>query len=180
MKGSNHLIGGVATAGCIVTSALIENKVGLIPIAGMGIAAIIGSLFPDIDSRTSKLGKKLKLTSIIVSKCFGHRGFFHSPLFIALTYLGCWFAFNHYNITDYSYIYLGFAAGMLMHLACDATTKGGIPLLYPWSKGKFSIGVLKSGNKYEKVSLWFLIILAIGLTIVMIYNGIYPGIIPLS
>ncbi len=173
MKGTNHMIAGACTAGCLVTSAVLQQNVGIIPIAGMAVAAVVGSLFPDIDSRTSKLGKKMKIASFLASKFFGHRGFLHSPLFVVLTYLLCWVIFKYNGILEYSYIYGGFIAGMLMHLACDMTTKGGIPLLYPWDRGKFSIGTLASGSKWEFVSLIFVMVLAIGITALMVYNGIY-------
>lgn len=173
MKGTNHLIAGTCTAGCLVVSAVIQQEAGIIPIAGMGAAALVGSLFPDIDSRTSKLGKKMKIASWMASKFFGHRGFLHSPLFVGLAYLLCFVLFRHYNITEYSYIYGGFITGMLMHLACDMTTKGGIPLLYPWDKGKVSLGVLSSGSKWEWISLIFVVLLAVGATVLMLHNEIY-------
>ena len=173
MKGSNHLIAGVCTAGCLTASAIIENEAGILTIAGMAMAAGIGSLFPDIDSRTSKLGKRMKITSWLCSKVFGHRGFLHSPLFLAITYILCWTIFRTNNIMEYNYIWGGFIAGMLMHLMCDITTKGGIPLLYPWARGRFSLGTLKSGSKWEFVSLFFIMALAIGITVLMIWNGVY-------
>lgn len=171
MKGKNHLIAGACTAACLTASAIIEHKVSIIPIAGMAAAACLGSLFPDIDSRTSKLGKKMKITSWLCSKVFGHRGFLHSPLFVALVYIVCWIIFSANDIMEYNYIWGGFIAGMLMHLMCDMTTKGGIPVLYPWSRGKFSIGVLPSGSKWEFVSLFFIIGLTCLITAVMIWNG---------
>lgn len=177
MKGKNHLIAGVCAAGCLTTSVVIEQQTGLIPIAGMAVATCIGSLFPDIDSRTSKLGKKMKITSWLCSKVFGHRGFLHSPLFIVLVYLLCWTIFKHNNIIQYNYIWGGFIVGMLTHLICDITTKGGVPLLYPWSRGKISLGVLSSGSKWEPVSLIFIMALIIGATVLMIWNGWYFSIL---
>lgn len=173
MKGKNHLIAGICTAGCLVASTIIEHEVGVIPIAGMAVATCVGSLFPDIDSRTSKLGKKMKFTSWLCSKVFGHRGFLHSPLFIGLTYLVFWLVFNANNIMEYNYIWGGFIAGMLMHLMCDITTKGGIPLLYPWARGKVSIGTLPSGSKWEFIPLFFIMALAVIITVVMVWNKIW-------
>lgn len=173
MKGTNHFIAGVGTAVCLTASAIIEHKTGIIPIAGMAAAACLGSMFPDIDSRTSKLGKKMKITSWLCSKVFGHRGFLHSPLFVALTYLIFWIVFDKNNITAYNYIWGGFIAGMLMHLMCDMATKGGLPLLYPWARYRFSFGVLQSGSKWEWISLLFILVLTAGLTVLMIANGIW-------
>lgn len=173
MKGKNHLIAGVCTAGCLTASAIIEHEVGIIPIAGMAAAACFGSLFPDIDSRTSKLGKRMKFTSWLCSKVFGHRGFLHSPLFVALTYLVFWLVFDKCGITEYNYIWGGFIAGMLMHLMCDMATKGGLPLLYPWARYRFRFGVLESGSKWEWVSLTFIMVLTIGISVLMMWNHIW-------
>jgi inner membrane protein len=174
MKGKNHMVAGACTAGCLVASAIFEGGVGIIPIVGMGAAAAFGSMFPDIDSRTSKLGKKMKITSWLCSKVFGHRGFLHSPLFAALVYLICWMVFDANNIpAQYCYIWGGFIAGMLMHFMCDMATKGGLPLLYPLARYRFGFGILESGSKWEWLSLVFIMVLAVGATILMIANGVW-------
>ncbi len=173
MKGKNHIVAGVCTAGCLVASAVIEHEAGIIPIVGMAAAACFGSLFPDIDSRTSKLGKKMKIMSWLCSKVFGHRGFLHSPLFVALLYLIFWMVFDRNGITQYNYIWGGFLAGILMHFMCDMATKGGLPLLYPLARYRFGFGVLESGSKWEWISLVFIMALAIGATLLMALNGIF-------
>ena len=174
MKGKNHMVAGACTAGCLVVSAIVEGNAGIIPIVGMGAAAAFGSMFPDIDSRTSKLGKKMKIMSWLCSKVFGHRGFLHSPLFAALTYLICWMVFDKNNIpAEYSYIWGGFIAGMLMHFMCDMATKGGLPLLYPIARYRFGFGVLESGSKWEWVSLVLIMALAVGATVLLMLNGVW-------
>lgn len=178
MKGKNHAIAGLCAGGCTVASIItaygIPGSGKTIAItAGTFAVAYLGSLFPDIDSRTSKMGKKLKITSKIVSSLFGHRGFFHSPLFAGLIYLLCRFLFERNGITEFSPIYIGFIAGMLMHLACDMATKGGLPLLYPYTRKRFSISILESGSKYEVIPLIFICMLAVGLTVFMLYKQIY-------
>lgn len=173
MKGSNHIIAGVCTAGCLTASAIIEQNAGIIPIVGMAGAACLGSLFPDIDSRTSKLGKKFKILSWLCSKVFGHRGFLHSPLFVALLYLIFWMVFDKNGITQYNYIWGGFLAGILIHFMCDMATKGGLPLLYPIARYRFGFGVLESGSKWEWISLAFIMALTVGVSILMIWNGVW-------
>ena len=50
----------------------IQNKLIFI------LVVILFSIFPDIDERKSKIGRKNKTISAIINFIFGHRGFFHS------------------------------------------------------------------------------------------------------
>ena len=52
-------------------------------------------------------------------------------------------------------------------------TKGGVPLLYPFSRKKISLTWCKSGGKYEFFTLGFLCVIAIVLTVLFIKNGIF-------
>lgn len=93
------------------------------------------SIFPDIDSPHSKLGKKLSLLSWIISFVFGHRGFIHS-IWIPLT-LSILFWYN-----GLSYIAIAIFSGYLTHLFVDALTRGGIRFLWfgPRISGFFRTG----------------------------------------
>ena len=51
------------------------------------LGASIGSLFPDIDNETSHMADKFPLTSNLINKTFGHRGFFHSILFMVALFV---------------------------------------------------------------------------------------------
>ena len=169
------MIAGLCTAGCITASVIMEQQATIVPIVGMAAATVLGGMFPDIDIRTSKISKRMKLTSRIISSLFGHRGFLHSPLFIGLVYLICLTIFQNKDIMQYSYIYVGFCAGFVMHLFCDMATKGGIPLLYPFYRKRFRFGVFESGHKFEWISLTFICVLTIALTGFLIWNGVYLG-----
>jgi inner membrane protein len=177
MTGKHHLVSGVVAGICCATSIMMGNENGLgsdlIVACGSLVAASIGSLVPDLDTKTSKLGKKMKITSTIASKLFGHRGFLHSPLFVVCIFILGALLFKKINATDFSPIYYSFALGMLNHLACDMTTKGGIPLLYPFTRVKFSLSPMKSGSKWEPVMLIIMCLLSIGLTILFISNGTF-------
>lgn len=80
MKGSEHLLfgigAGVLTAYCFHATIAAPGPVVL--------SCVLGSLYPDIDLATSKLGHKVKPVAIAVNKLFGHRNFVHSPLNCAL------------------------------------------------------------------------------------------------
>ena len=166
MTGKHHLISGTVAGGCVATSYILQNqqenfKVTIPIVIGTVIVTGIGSLFPDIDTKTSKMGKKMRITSTIINKMFGHRGFLHSPIFAVAMFFLLRYIFNVNNISEYSVLYYGFVAGIINHFICDMMTKGGIPLLYPFQKVKFSLTPLKSGSKYEIVSLIAVCILSV-------------------
>ena len=177
MTGTHHLIAGMGAAGCLMASTLSYHMPSdwksAIPIAGMAAGAIVGSIFPDIDTKTSMISKKMRIISAILRHMFSHRGFLHSPLFVALISLLCWWLFHRYNITDYTFIYVGFVAGLLNHLICDFCTKGGLPLLYPFSKHKFNVSSMHSGSKKEPYVLMFVCMCMFGIDLVLILRHIY-------
>ena len=80
------------------------------------------SIFPDIDERSSKIGKKYKLASRIINFLFGHRGFFHSIYIPLILY------FILYNIINE--IGIAVLVGYFSHLLMDALTKNGIRPLF--------------------------------------------------
>lgn len=173
MTGKHHLTAGTVVGLCTATSLIVSGVRNPIFIGGTILTAMLGSLFPDLDSRTSKLGSKLKLTSAIISKLFGHRGFFHSLLFSLVMAGLCIFAFWKYDISEYIYLWQGFIIGILNHLFCDMFTKGGVPFLYPFCKTKFRLTKMKSGSKFETLSLSIVCLLCIFLTYVLCKEGIF-------
>lgn len=91
----------------------------------------LSSVLPDIDKRTSWIGRRVKILSYIIENIFGHRGAFHSLLFTLLfSYIV--FCYTSTNIT------LAFIVGYSSHLLVDLFTPMGVPLFYPF-KGKFSL-----------------------------------------
>ena len=172
MTGKHHSIAGISAGICMTSSLIYFKDITIVPAVCTGIGLVVGSLFPDIDSSTSKLGKRVKPVSKIISKLFGHRGFFHSLIFIGLLFLLLKHIFDTKNISQYNVIYIGFCCGCLLHLVCDMMTKGGVPLLYPFSKFKFHLTGMKSGSKYEPIALGFVILCIVAVTILCITNHI--------
>jgi inner membrane protein len=102
-------------------------------LAPLALLAAFGALLPDLDARGSTL-KYWRIGGVtpfvplseLLHKSFGHRGLLHSLrglgaaslLALPLLWLG-WLPF------------LALALGYASHLAGDASTKSGIPLLYP-------------------------------------------------
>jgi membrane-bound metal-dependent hydrolase YbcI (DUF457 family) len=52
----------------------------------------------------------------------------------------------------------------LSHLAADAITVGGVPLLMPFSKHRFSLGLMKTGHAMERLVFTPLIVVMAGVT----------------
>ncbi len=178
MKGKHHMIAGAVTGACIVTSAICEGGYGMGPLITGLAGATIGSLFPDIDSSTSKLGSKFKIVSRIISNMFGHRGLFHCPLLI----IGFFFLFRNlfsqWGWGAYSIGYIGFLCGMMIHLVCDMTTRGGIPILYPFYTTKFSVTPMRSGSKWEPLMLFIVIVGIIAAFVALMASEVYLGSMP--
>lgn len=158
MKYKTHVAGGLVAG--VVALSLMEDNSG-VELAVM-TGAVIGSLFPDIDHKGSYIGRRMKATSHIASSLFGHRGITHSPimmtfftlllfltseLFIASTLVDLWL--------------LGFYMGILSHIFLDMLTKGGVPLLYPFSKKKIALTKMKTGSIWETM-VFVVLILTLG------------------
>lgn len=152
MNGKMHLqfgsyvgiTGGLLLATGILSSPYDSVTNGIL----FGIGTTIGSLFLDIDSPTSMISKKIPLIPTFINKGFGHRGFIHSPCFIGL--LAVLFYCLHID-PELNIMAIGFLLGCVLHLIQDILTKGGIPILYPFCREKFSLGFLKSGSKADPI-----------------------------
>jgi inner membrane protein len=122
---------------------------------------IFSSLLPDIDSPTSKLGRKISPISFFLNMIFGHRGFFHSLFFPVCCFLlvftaSLWFKF--------SFIYaVAVAIGILSHIAIDAITIEGVDLFSPFLRIKIA-GFVPTGSLIE-----LMIFVAISLGCVFIF-----------
>ncbi len=89
-------------------------------------AAVVGSLAPDIDHPSSRVGQLLWPISYPLARLFGHRGLTHS----ALALLGLALAVVLLDGAVVTTV-TAFAVGYTLHLAADACTTRGIALLYP-------------------------------------------------
>jgi len=156
MMGVTHLLVGGLTWGALTT-----NTHDLIPLA----ATLLGSIAPDIDgdgmiARPGRFTKTFlprplrKLLNSIttflslgVRLLLGHRGFLHSPCFLAMLLL----AESHVQSEFLWWFIIGYAT----HLVADFLTPLGIPLLSPLSRQRTSIPLVHTGGLVEK-SLFFL------------------------
>ena len=137
-----HLSGSPLTTAKVVTLTLVVKKI--VYYASVGF----GALLPDIDNARSTLGHKLGRISKEIQHIAGHRTIFHSILGLVA---GSLLAIVLQELVIYLLAQRGFTApalyirgsylvlfavlfGCVMHIAADALTQGGVPLLWPYRK----------------------------------------------
>ena len=130
-----------------VSAWVLAERAGLaVPSGPEGVAvAALGALLPDIDHPSSWLGRRLWPVSRPLSMVLGHRGLTHSLLAVigGLAVLGA-----VEPGPGLARLAGPLALGYLSHLAADALTPSGVPLLWPW-KQRFGIGLCPTGGLME-------------------------------
>lgn len=145
-----HLIVGIF--GILLFISRYENWLGFL------VFGIIGSVFLDIDSHNSKLGKKfLSRVSVSFTK---HRGFIHSFLFVFLIYLILYYLFGS--------ISTGFLIGGIIHLILDSFTIQGVKLFFPL-KYRFR-SFVRSGGFFEIILFLIFLILDVFLVFGLMFS----------
>lgn len=114
------------------------------------VAAVLGSLMPDIDTPNSKFGSKF-LCPITERPVSSHRGFTHSIVGMLLI-VGIIGLLLPIEITKYVGI------GYLSHLLADMLNPAGVPLLWP-NKARFRIPIINTGSMIEKYILYPFVLL---------------------
>lgn len=180
MMAASHRLGGAA-AGILACSMLTAPD----DIAGKTVilsAAVLGSLIPDIDNPHSSISRKYRGINAVVSViqtffrgiaellprkqekyikgAAGHRGASHSLLMmllcVALVHIGGIFLPAWRDmITLASW---GVGIGVLSHLFLDMFA-GGVPLLFPFTMNRVTLGHIKTGGITE----WLIRAAAIGI-----------------
>lgn len=109
------------------------------------LGSLIGSIFPDVDTRYSNIHSLLRPISVWFSKLSRHRGMTHSVFgLIAFSSIVFLFSDGRYEF------WFGFTLGYISHLCGDMLTKRGCPLLWPLRIAfRFPIHV-SSGSRNEK------------------------------
>ncbi|WWO98090.1 MAG: metal-dependent hydrolase [Candidatus Dasytiphilus stammeri] len=142
MTAKGHLIFAMAMA-------IFAKRAHLTPVITHGDwwhiipSALLTSLLPDLDHPHSTLGRRLKWLSYPLRYFFGHRGFTHSILVVAVS-----IAIFHQAVTiNLQYllpadVLHGMIIGYISHLIADFITPYGIPLLWPWRR-RFRLPLIK-------------------------------------
>lgn len=145
MNYKTHINGGIL-AGLYMTSQM--KHIHIIPTTIFLGGAMLGSLSPDIDHKSSYIGNRTKPVSRVVNKLAGHRKLFHAPLLYLFLYsISTGIVTNELGI----FCLNGFFLGILSHLILDSLTIGGLPWLYPISKKKFSLAKIKTNSQLELI-----------------------------
>ena len=166
MDGTTHQTVGVCS-GIIVTALLfptLSDAANLIDGGVLILGASLGSLMPDIDHPHSKMGRRRKRLSKIVSKTCGHRGWTHTLLALILILGGLFYIV--YRLPVYQELIgcwsLGFGLGYLSHLILDTFTAQGTPLFKPFSSKNISLTKIKSNSiPLNNVTQFIFIVLSV-------------------
>jgi inner membrane protein len=158
MEGRSHLLVGL-TAGVVLDSVMHitgppltgASVIPLTLIVNKGVyyfAVGFGSLLPDIDNARSSIGHKFGRISKEIQRVAGHRELFHSLFGLALFALlaigleqAVIYLLGQRGMTlpqqlvaTSHLVFVGVLFGCVMHIAADALTLGGVPLLWPSHK----------------------------------------------
>lgn len=126
MTGKTHVLAGTAIGcGLLLQSGLVSPLHSGLTF----VCAAVGSLFPDIDQRTSKAGSAAPVASWLIQHTFGHRTLFHSPLLYLTAYTAVCMLWPQYR-----YYAFAFVLAAASHLLLDMLNSKGVPLLYPWRR----------------------------------------------
>lgn len=121
MTGKTHV-----SAGLLVGALTTEHfQTDLFSTVTVVCLAIVSSLLPDICHTRSKVGRQLKILSLLISLLFGHRTFTHSLLFIGIVI----FLLN--LIQTPIYYMVSIIVAMISHVILDMLTPRGVKLFYP-------------------------------------------------
>lgn len=156
MNYKTHLAGGVLLGIASMSPVSAILQVDISPLSTVGavymVSSMAGSLFPDLDHRGSYLSRRMKLSSMIISNMFSHRGATHSPILLTIGTTIAYLLSKLYYIGELSIIIAtAFLLGALSHVFLDWFTKGGVPMFMPISKKKYSLLKMSSGKAGEKI-----------------------------
>ena len=162
MRGTAHLALGVS-AGLIIGYTLCDSLDSAVMVS---LGCAVGSIFPDIDSKSSKISNKIKVGSFITRLICSHRGMIHTPFNIILLWVIYGFLSVMFHIP--AYLMVGFTIGNILHLIQDTCTKRGVMWLFPISNRYFSLVRIKSGHVLIELAISACIALLIFTVCIMI------------
>jgi len=122
----------------------IENQILFL------IFLLFFSVFPDIDEKSSKVSRKIKILSYPINFIFKHRGFFHTIYFPLILFI-LFFMINE------KILGVAILAGYLSHFFLDSLTKSGVRVFKPLFKLRF-YGFFKVG-KFSDIFLFLLFLI---------------------
>ncbi|MFC4355666.1 metal-dependent hydrolase [Chryseomicrobium palamuruense] len=150
MQYKTHFAGGALLTLAVIQHTDIAAPDQIVPFA---VAAMIGSVAPDIDHKNSFISNRLKPFGFLVRRTTTHRGATHSPLIIFLFSLLMYYGLELAGFSSSAYaIASGFFIGAISHVLLDMLNTQGVPLLFPVPKAKrFRLARIRTGGLIEKV-----------------------------
>ena len=140
MTGKTHLAAGTALG---IGLCLMTQPSPVLTAITIGTSAI-GSLLPDIDTASSKIGRRIAPLAWVLRILFGHRKLFHSLAFWSVTLGGLWL------LRVPQTLLIGLALGIGSHLLLDILNPAGIELLWPIPV-RFSLGGFQCGGLMDNI-----------------------------
>lgn len=141
MRGKTHVAAGTAI-GLFISS---QCNLSLPDTLAVTACAATGSLIPDIDNVTSKLGRLCAPASLLIQLFIGHRTVFHAPvLYLTLSYV-----ITRLYPSQLMPI-LACMAGIASHLILDLFNPAGIPLFWPLNK-RIHLAPFHSGGLFDRL-----------------------------
>ncbi|MGL4344629.1 MAG: metal-dependent hydrolase [Cellulosilyticaceae bacterium] len=157
-----HILGGVVLSA--VAGVYVWPQTGG-ALALCTVAAGVGALLPDIDHPNSWLSNHVGILRYPF-KVFGHRGATHSLLATLIVFAIIGGIFKGGPIT------LGMTLGYLSHLLLDMLNPRGVPLFYPFTKEKYKIARIHTGEGGEQV-VFVLLVLALMMIVILFFQKIW-------
>lgn len=153
MRGRTHAVCGVITMAAITAATANSLNIGayhLMPAVGLVLAGP-GSYGPDIDHHATSLGHKHPF----ISRHLTHRGITHTLLVPAIL-VGIIYLCFTYNVTIIPDLLFGYLVGWIVHIIADMFNTTGVPILWPLTNKKISLGPFVTGTWHENlfIILW--------------------------
>ena len=136
-------------------------------VAGLGITAF---LWPEHTAKSLAIaacGFCCSVGVALIGPSFGYK----APTLVVLAMavlpgLYIWHNFDKIAPT----LWILAAGGVIVHILCDAVTKGGVPFLWPFNKNRYGLGIFVVGGSGEKIASMLGIASLIALTWLAIQN----------
>lgn len=165
MRGKTHTLVGVSAM--LLLTAKYGTQVDIMGVTVSTPIALLtastGSLLPDIDLHTTKLGSKHKF----IAKHLKHRGITHTLLMPGIFLFAMMASANYItnNILRifFNSLLFGLLFGWTMHIVADLFNRKGVPLFWPITKKKIHIATVTTGTWQESAWLLCYLVIAVGL-----------------
>lgn len=143
MRWKTHLLAGVSSGVLVGSLAYPDTAFAIGGLAG------VAALIVDIDDPESKIGHQIPILPTVLKVTAGHRGPFHSLLFVLISSIILSIIGNIFIPLPLGALFWAIFAGELSHVLIDCLNPAGCPLLWP-NKYRFRIPLISVDGLVEK------------------------------